>query len=90
MKIFPAEYEGEKMNEKDPTCFSIRVSSRCNILNYSSFTDVPVDRREAVQFLYSNKYVNGVSADKFGWKMPIKHVDAALIIAVLKKVLRLR
>ncbi|MGG3449902.1 S-layer homology domain-containing protein [Domibacillus aminovorans] len=45
------------------------------------FTDVPVDRKEPVQYLYSHKFINGVSTDKFGWDRPIKRVDAALIIA---------
>lgn len=45
------------------------------------FTDVPVERMDAVSSLYQNKFLNGVSADKFGWDLTIKRVDAALIAA---------
>ncbi|MCI2256517.1 S-layer homology domain-containing protein [Domibacillus sp. PGB-M46] len=45
------------------------------------FTDVPAERVEMVSALYQNKFFNGVSADKFGWDLPIKRVDAAMIAA---------
>ncbi|MCI2255270.1 S-layer homology domain-containing protein [Domibacillus sp. PGB-M46] len=45
------------------------------------FTDVPQERMDLVSALYHNKYLNGVSADKFGWDLSIKRVDAAMIAA---------
>ncbi|MEM1505939.1 S-layer homology domain-containing protein [Domibacillus sp. 8LH] len=45
------------------------------------FTDVPVESKEMVSALYQNKFLNGISADQFGWNLTIKRVDAAMIAA---------
>ena len=45
------------------------------------FTDVPESGMKSVLALYQNKFFNGVSADKFGWDLTIKRMDAATVIA---------
>ncbi|OCA85072.1 S-layer homology domain-containing protein [Pseudobacillus wudalianchiensis] len=45
------------------------------------FKDVPIQYKETVSSLYQNKFFNGVSAEAFGWGLPIKRVDAAMIVA---------
>jgi uncharacterized protein with GYD domain len=45
------------------------------------FTDVPLDYKDVVSKMYTYKFMQGISKDKFGWNMAIKRVDAALIVA---------
>ncbi|MFJ7934409.1 S-layer homology domain-containing protein [Sporosarcina sp. NPDC096371] len=47
----------------------------------AAFTDVGGNYREAVDYIVSQKYANGISSTKFGTQASIKRIDAAVMVA---------
>ncbi|WP_050182803.1 S-layer homology domain-containing protein [Domibacillus robiginosus] len=45
------------------------------------FTDVTPRYKEAVSFMYSNGFAQGISKTQFGVNQPIKRIDAAMTVA---------
>ncbi|MCM3788153.1 S-layer homology domain-containing protein [Domibacillus indicus] len=44
------------------------------------FTDVPVDRKEGIEYVYGEKIMSGIKSDLFGFGYQIKRVDAAVAL----------
>lgn len=44
------------------------------------FNDVPKEYLDRIQVLYDQRSIKGISNDQFGWSLPIKRVDVAVIL----------
>lgn len=44
------------------------------------FHDVPAEYQERIQVLYDQNVFEGLNKDQFGWSLPIKRIDVAVIL----------